>query len=93
MRNLAWIVLISFLTGLCGWIVIGPWFPKSTLALVTVLTVFAAPSLGGIWMLYRAIRFEKHPFPVALLAFIPYGFLWYYFERVRPGKHVASSNS
>ncbi len=39
-------------------------------------------------MLYMAIRYEKHPLPMVLLAFVPFAFFWYYFERVRPGKLV-----
>ena len=42
---------------------------------------------GAFWLLYVAVRFEKHPLPFILLAFLPYGFLGYYFERVRPNKH------
>jgi hypothetical protein len=38
-------------------------------------------------MLYIAVRYEKRPLQFALLSVIPYTFLWYYFERVRPGKH------
>jgi hypothetical protein len=38
-------------------------------------------------MMYMSIRYEKHPLPMVLLAaFIPFSFLWYYFERVRRGK-------
>ncbi len=39
-------------------------------------------------MLYIAVRHEKHPLKFILLAFIPYSFIWYYFECVRPGKHL-----
>jgi len=38
-------------------------------------------------MMYMSIRYEKKPLPFVLLALlIPFTFLWYYFERVRPGK-------
>jgi len=36
-------------------------------------------------MLYMAIRYETQPLPMMFLAFVPYAFLWYYFERVRAG--------
>lgn len=43
--------------------------------------------LGSLWMLYTAIRHEKHPLGCTLLAMtFPYMFVWYYFERVRPRK-------
>jgi len=39
-------------------------------------------------MFYMALRYEKNPWLMILLAFIPYAFLWYYFERVRPERQV-----
>jgi hypothetical protein len=53
------------------------------LLMMVFVAIFAVPPLGGFWMMYQAIRYEKEPFPLVLLAFIPYTFLWYYFERVR----------
>lgn len=62
--------------------------PESHPALMFALVVlFGIPPLGAFWMIYMSIRHEKNPFPMLLLAlFIPFAFLWYYFERVRPGK-------
>jgi len=38
-------------------------------------------------MAYICIRYEKNPLPLVVLALcVPFTFLWYYFERVRPGK-------
>ena len=55
--------------------------------LFTVVALFVIPPLGAFWMIYMSIRYEKSPLPLVLLAFfIPFTFLWYYFERVRPGK-------
>jgi len=51
-----------------------------------VVVIFAMPSIGAFWMLYMATRYETQPLPMMFLAFVPYAFLWYYFERVRPGK-------
>ena len=52
--------------------------------MVLEVLFFVTSGLGGMWMVYTAIRYEKHPFFFMLLAGIPYFFLWYYFERVRP---------
>jgi hypothetical protein len=38
---------------------------------------------GSIWAIYRAIRYEKEPFLYFLLALVPFGFLYYYFEIVK----------
>ena len=54
--------------------------------LLAFFALFAVPPVGAFWMLYMAIRYEKSPFPMILLALIPFTFLWYYFERVRTGK-------
>ena len=64
--------------------------PQSSLLLVFV---FAVPPLGAWWMIYMAIRYEKNPLPMILLAFLPYTFVWYYFERVRTGKHLARTDA
>ena len=43
---------------------------------------------GGFWAIYQSIRYESHPWRcVAIVMFVPFGFLWYYFERYR--KRVA----
>ena len=55
------------------------------------VVVFAVPPFGAFWMLYMSVRHEKRPLPMILLAFIPYTFLWYYFERVRPERHLRGS--
>lgn len=88
MRKVPWVLLIARLTCLAAWIVLGPWYAKSQVELFLAGMFFLVPNIGTIWMLYVAVRFEKHPLPFVLLAFIPYAFLWDYFERVRPGKHL-----
>lgn len=54
--------------------------------LFAFVILFAVPPLGAFWMMYMSIRYEKNPLPMIFLAFIPFSFLWYYFERVRLGK-------
>jgi len=55
--------------------------------LFAVVALFVIPPLGAFWMIYMSIRYEKRPMPLLLLAFfIPFTFVWYYFERVRPDK-------
>jgi hypothetical protein len=61
--------------------------PENPLVLIVVFLIYAVGPLGAFWMLYMAIRYERHPLPMILLAFLPYSFLWYYFERVHPKKH------
>ena len=58
-----------------------------------IVLLFGIPPAGAFWMIYVAIRYEKNPLPMVLLAFlVPFTFVWYYFERVRPGKLVKNRN-
>lgn len=57
---------------------------SSPVILLAFVALFFIPPLGAFWMMYMSIRHEKNPFPMVLLAFVPFSFLWYYFERVRP---------
>ena len=61
--------------------------PESNPAILFLfVALFAVPPLGAFWMIYMSIRYEKSPFSMILLAFVPFTFLWYYFERVRNAK-------
>lgn len=88
MKKLPWILVAVGLTALALWIVVGPWYPRNPLVILLVTAFFGMPALGGFWMLYIAVRHEKNPLPLLLLAFLPWAFLWYYFERVRPRQHL-----
>jgi hypothetical protein len=57
--------------------------PPTPINLLWLALLFGISPLGSFWMLFMAIRYEKHPLKYVLLAFIPYYFLAYYFERVR----------
>jgi len=57
-------------------------------AVVIVPLLFLQP-FCGIWMLYQVIRHEAKPMPyVFLVAFVPFSYVWYYIERVRPRKRA-----
>jgi len=62
--------------------------PLSTPLMLVLILVFGVPPMGSFWMLYNAVRYERQPFPIVLLAFLPFSFIWYYFERVRNGRHL-----
>ena len=44
------------------------------------LTVLA--NIGGYWMLYQAIRYERRVGRYVLLSFVPFMFVWYSLVRV-----------
>jgi hypothetical protein len=88
MKMFLWVVLGFGVAGIALWMITASEIPRNPLLVVLLVAVFAAAPVGTFWMLYVAIRHEKHPLSIVLLAFIPYVSLWYYFERVRPGKHI-----
>jgi hypothetical protein len=92
MKLALWVLLGFVVTGLAFWMVTIPQVPRDPFFMFLIVAVFAAPPIGAFWMMYMSIRYEKHPLPTILLAFIPYCFLWYYFERVRPGKHLSRNS-
>ncbi len=84
--NLLTFLVLTALTLFMAWVVLGSWFPKNTLVVTSLILLFVCAPLGALWMLYDCSRIEKAPFMYFVLAFVPYAFVWYYLERVRPRK-------
>ena len=61
---------------------------KNLAVLGLALGYYLTSPFGSFWMLYQSIRFESKPLKYILLSFLPYAFLWYYFERVRKRTYV-----
>jgi hypothetical protein len=80
---IAFLVLAS-LSIFSAWVVLGSWLPKSTVLLGSIVFFFICAPVGALWMLYDCSRQEKQALAYFILAFFPYAFVWYYFERVRP---------
>lgn len=90
MRVMLWILPGFTLTGLTFWLVTRPWFPGNPVLGALLYGVVSGVSvLGGFWMIYAAIRYERNPWPFILLAFLPYACFWYYHERVKPMRRSA----
>jgi hypothetical protein len=92
MKLLLWILLGFVVAGLAFWAIVTEG-PQNPILVSLVVVVFTASPIGAFWMLYVAIRYETHPLSMVLIAFIPYAFLWYYFERVRTGKLTRGNRS
>jgi len=75
MPRIAIVVLAILLNLLAVWIVVGPWFPKSSIEAFSVVAFFGLSALGGFWMLYTAVRYERRPLLFLFLALIPYAFI------------------
>jgi hypothetical protein len=48
-----------------------------------------AMNIGLLWAIYQAVRYEIYPLRFILIAFLPFSFVWYYYERYanRRGSH------
>lgn len=92
MKLFLWILLGFAVAGFAFWAITIEG-PENPFLVSLVVVVFTASPIGAFWMLYTAIRYETHPLPMVLMAFIPFSFLWYYFERVRPGKLTRGNRS
>lgn len=86
-RIVFWILSGLAPTGLAFYVITSAWFPVNPVTTFLAFIVFGISPIGSFWMLYVAVRNERRPLPFILLAFLPYTFLWYYFDRVRDGKH------
>lgn len=82
--KVGWFLVLALATAFAAWVVLGPWFPQDRIVSVLVLAFFFVHPFGALWMIVRAARFEEKPWRYVALSFVPYSFVWYYFERYRP---------
>jgi hypothetical protein len=81
---LAWLTPILIACGVFLVILVNP-FALHDRVFLPVLVIFGlvAP-VGGFWAIYQSIRYEKNPWKcILVVVFIPFGFVWYYFEKYR----------
>ncbi len=80
--SLIWIGVAAYLF-LGFMVVFSPEISRSVSPLFEALAAVAtfAGYVGVIWMFYQAARYEIRPFRFILLCFVPFSFVWYYFER------------
>jgi hypothetical protein len=88
MKRVLWLVLLGGATWFALWEVTSP-SRASGPGLVFIVVFFALHPFGAAWMIHTILRSEKRAAKFFLLALVPYSFVWYYFERVRPGRHHA----
>ena len=64
----------------------GVWFRPTLIRNLPLLIFFVClnmvSNLGGFWMLYQAVRYERKVGRYVLLAFVPFMFVWYSLVRV-----------
>jgi hypothetical protein len=88
LRSLAAVASVLFIAS----IIVAPWPIVAGHPLVSgaAVLVFGAPSLGALWMMYFAVRYEAKPLHYVALALVPFFCVWYYFYRYRTGRYLTS---
>jgi uncharacterized membrane protein YqjE len=82
LHTVGWACLLCLTSAFSLWVVLADWVFRNELEVVGTVVFFAIHPFGAIWMLSHATRNERRRLPFFFLAFIPYSFVWYYFERV-----------
>ncbi len=86
MRRFLWVAFLSGCTAVAALFARGQLRTDNDLFNFFIVPYFMAGVVGAYWMAYMSIRHEERPLFYIVFAFIPFAFVWYYFERVRPGK-------
>lgn len=86
MRSIWWFSLFVAISACASWIVFysNLNIQDNPVASRIAFGYFFLLSVGGYWMLYDCWKHDKRFTDKMWLAFVPGGFLWYYFERFRP---------
>jgi len=84
---LAWFVPVTYLIVLLAYNVAASGSVNSTDASTDVFSLYLlggfASTVGMVWMVYQAFRYEVRPFRYCVAALLPFTFVWYYVERYR----------
>ncbi len=92
MKKFWWVPLSVGFVCFYAWFTIGSATPNPSIFILPIVLIVMLGNIGTFWMWYVAIRWEVRPLPFLLLGFLPFSFLWYYFERYRGGRHKTRSN-
>jgi len=91
LQILAWLIPILVASTLFLAVCLNPAaFMKDRVFFPLLIIYGLIAPVGGFWAIYQSIRYEKYPWKcVAIIVFVPLGFIWYYFEKYR--KRVAQA--
>jgi hypothetical protein len=84
-NTLAWLVPILVASGLFIAICLNPAsFMRDRVFFPLLIIYGLVAPVGGFWAIYQSIRYEENPWKcAAIVVFVPFGFIWYYFEKYR----------
>jgi hypothetical protein len=88
MRSIHWVTIILVANILHLWMFFHLNLETHPVAARVGIGIHVAACIGPFWMLYDwFVKRNKGTWkPWMWLAFVPWGFLWYYFEKYRPSK-------
>jgi hypothetical protein len=86
MRRFLWVAFLGGCTTVAALFARGQLRTDNDLFNFFIVLYFIAGVVGAYWMAYMGIRHEEKPLFYILFVFVPFAFVSYYFERVRPGK-------
>jgi hypothetical protein len=91
MRPAYWVAIILVLNVLHLWMFLHLDLERYPVATRIGVGIHFAACIGPFWMLYDWFikRKQKRWKTWTWLFFVPWGFLWYYFEQYRPSKTAA----
>jgi len=90
---LAWFIPMSIYLSFWFLILGRPLAIANPVVLIFFVCLHMTSVLGAFWMLYQAVRYEKRVLRYALLAGIPFMFVWYSLVRVPLRKEFQSNSS
>jgi len=79
---LAWFVPMSVYVLLLFGISMRSWILQTPSVLIFFVCLHMTAAFGAFWMLYQAVRYERKVLRYALLAGVPFMFVWYSLVRV-----------
>jgi len=78
-----WIVFFAATTAFALWLFQSDWAATtaSKLEVVAAMLYFSVHPFGALWMIVDVLRNDRKPGALIALAMVPYGFVWYCFDR------------
>jgi len=87
-KDLAWLAFLCGTSLIALWQFASAWPAPGVVLPLRVLFFLLHPA-GAVWMIWHLVRSKGVSTRLVLLAMIPYSFVWYYFERVRPARSAS----
>jgi hypothetical protein len=78
----AWFLPLMCFVVLVGGVSIRPELFKSECIAAALYFLVLAQNVGGYWMLYQAVRYERRLGKYVLLSLVPFLFVWYSLVRI-----------